>query len=234
MRVLSFLLLTLITVPALGDRITALVTVTSNPSAGDTLTVNGNVRTWRTSVSSASTEIGIVGTTSLNNDALFDHVLSYPFTSPFLTITKPTSTSIKLTAPVDAALTVTASGSWATVALTTNTTTVGRLVRVPGSMEPVQSTATNMFSLLASDLGTYSTNSIAAGSQLLTNFVSTAGTQTITGYKVFSLASIQGTNSLSHHIPGIVTLQSYDSGENTPSLQLQSDWVFCLTNLLSN
>ena len=214
MRVLSFLLLTLITIPALGDRKTALVTVTSNPSAGDTLTVNGNVRTWRTSVSSASTEIGIVGTTSLNNDALFDHVLSYPFTSPFLTITKPTSTSIRLTAPVDAALTVTASGSWATVALTTNTTTVGRLVRVPGSMEPVQSTATNMFSLLASDLGTYSTNSIPAGSQLLTNFVSTAGTQTITGYKVFSLASVQGTNSLSHHIPGIVTLQSYDSGEN--------------------
>jgi hypothetical protein len=75
-------------------------------------------------------------------------------------------------------------------------------VETPASAYPVQSTATNNYSQVASDLGVYSTNALAAGTALVGNLVQTSGAQTVAGAKTFTGPGLVSTNTRSISFAG--------------------------------
>src|SRR5688500_6471412 len=84
-KLLSILLLFSLCVTAqAGSVITATVTVANTPANGDAITINGSVRTWATTVSSASTEVVIVASIGANATNLYNPFARTPFTTLIL------------------------------------------------------------------------------------------------------------------------------------------------------
>lgn len=159
------------------DVVTAIITVTNTPSNGNTLTVNGNVRTWKTSVSAIGTDILIasgIGPTATN---LYNHVASYGFSGP-LQLTRSSTNAITLKGIPAQSMTVSASGSWATITYATNTVTDTYAVRVPITSEPTATQRTNIASLLLVSLRDYPTNSLTL-TTATTNFLDTTTAQVV-------------------------------------------------------
>lgn len=168
--------------------ITATITVTNAPADGDTLVVNADTRTWKTSVATPSTQILIGASIGANATNLFSQLAYAQFTT--LSPSRSGTNGVSLRGIVGQTISVTISGTWGYYTLTTNTATDATAVRVPMSAEPTASKATNIASQLAVDLGTFSTNPIATGTTLVIYLVQTNGTQTITGVKTFTGANV--------------------------------------------
>lgn len=159
------------------DVVTAIITVTNTPSNTDTLTVNGNVRTWKTSVSSIGTDVLIasgIGPTATN---LYSHVASYGFSGP-LQLTRISTNAITLKGIPAQSMTVSSSGTWATITYSTNTITDTYVVRVPITSEPTATQRTNIASLLLVSLRDYPTNSLTL-TTATTNFLDTTTAQVV-------------------------------------------------------
>ena len=159
------------------DVVTAIITVTNTPSNGNTLTVNGNVRTWKTSVSAVGTDILIasgIGPTATN---LYNHVASYGFSGP-LQLTRSSTNAITLKGIPAQSMTVSSSGTWATITYSTNTITDTYAVRVPITSEPTATQRTNIASLLLVSLRDYPTNSLTL-TTATTNFLDTTTAQVV-------------------------------------------------------
>lgn len=171
-----------------GSLITATVTVTNTPADGDTITINGSARTWKTSVATPSSQITIGASIGANATNMFNQFAGTSFTA--LTLNRSGTNGVTLRGSVDQTITVSISGTWGSYTLSTNTTAEGDSVRVPISSYQTGSKGTNIASQLASDLGTYSTNALSAGTTLLNNIVQTSGTQTVAGTKTFTGANV--------------------------------------------
>ncbi len=104
------------------------ITVTSQPADGDTLDVNGDTRTWRSTVSTPSTEIEIGGSIAESGDNLYQHVAANPFDSTTL---EQITDGIKLRGAVDLDLTVTQTGGWGSIVESSVNLTPLLMVRVP-------------------------------------------------------------------------------------------------------
>jgi|10_taG_2_1085330.scaffolds.fasta_scaffold03711_6 hypothetical protein len=153
------------------------IDVSTNPSDGDTLVINGSTRTWKTSVVTASTQIEIAATAALSKEKLFQHVAANPFSGPLI-LQSVDADSIKLTAQVDGSLTYSASGSWETFALSTLTVTSAYNVRMPITVEPAATRIT-----IANDLVTalgLATGAFGTTDAHMANFPSLTGSQTVT------------------------------------------------------
>jgi hypothetical protein len=166
-----------------GSVITATITVTNTPADGDTITVNGSVKTWKTTVALSSLQILIGANDGANATNLFNHNARWPYTT--LTLTRSGTNAVRLRGIVDQALTATVAGTWGVVTYSTNTTDEATVVRVPGSSGATQSTVTNVFSLLATDLGTYSTNRIPVSVTVLQNYADLTTSQTLSNKLIF-------------------------------------------------
>jgi hypothetical protein len=184
---LLFMLLVSLSAQA-SNLITATITVTNAPSDGDTLVINGSTRTWKTVVGTASTQVLIDAAIGGNATNLYNQVATYTFTT--LTLGHSGTNGITLRGVVGQTITVAITGTWGTYTLGTNVSTESKTVMMPASSYQTQSDATNIISQLALDLGTYSTNSLAAGSTFLANLVQTSGTQTAAGVKTFTGANV--------------------------------------------
>lgn len=171
-----------------GSVVTSTITITNHPADGDTLVVNGSTRTWKTSVATPSSQITIGGSIGANATNLFNQAAGTPFTT--LTLNRSGTNGITLRGAVDQALTVAITGTWGSYALSTNTTVGGDEVRSPASAYATASRATNIYSQIATDLGTFSSNSLAAGTTLLVYVVQVSGNQTIAGNKTFNGATV--------------------------------------------
>jgi hypothetical protein len=197
---LSILLLAFAIQAQAASIITATITVTNVPSAGNTITVNSDTRTNVSAVVLASKDILIGASIGASATNVFRQFANYPFTT--LTLGFGSSNIIYLSGIVDQSLSVSVSGTWATVSTSPNTVTNMVTVRVPGAAHPTQSAATNMFSVLASDLSTYSTNSIGSTATILANYVNKTTAQTVST-KTFSDSILRTTeingNSLSNN-----------------------------------
>jgi len=198
MKYLLTILLLCVSVSA-ADRITLTITVTNAPADANTLTVGADVRTWKNTVATPSTQIAVGVSAGASATNLWNQIISYPYSGP-MTPTFSSSNVITLRGAVGQAVTASASGTWATLTLSTQTVTELKTVRVPASGEPTQSTATNIQSQLASDLSTYSTNALTAGTTLVGNLVQTSGNQTVAGNKTFTGATTL--NNASTYIDG--------------------------------
>lgn len=190
-RLIAIFFLLALSLPVYADRITALITVTNNPSDGDTFTVNGVVRTWKTTVATPATQISITNTANANATNLFNQITANPYAGPLAPIFTATN-AVSLLANNGNALVVTASGTWANITTTTQTVTSLLAVRWPISGEPTASVRTNEASSLIQDLSTYSTNSFSSSAIALSNYVALTTTQAISGVKVFT-GGINGT-----------------------------------------
>jgi len=177
--ILCYLCYLLFSFPAHAvDRITATLTVTNIAANNDTLTVNASVRTWKTSVGSPSLQIQTTTTTGGTATNLWNHLVSVPFAPFSALIYDFTSTNIiKMLGGVGQALTVTPSGTWASVTYSTQVVSSLSTIRVPGSALPA-AIRVSEFSLLTTALNDYSTNSFAATAIPLTNFFSKSSVQT--------------------------------------------------------
>lgn len=184
--VIAFLFSFCVAVQA-GSLITATITVTNTPSDGDTIVVNGATRTWKTSVATAATQISVGTGIGGNATNMFDQFAAHKFTA-LNNVSMPATNQVSLRGLPDTTIAITITGTWGSYALSTNSTASGSTVIVPASSYATQSTATNIQSLLALDLG-LSTNKLANGTKLLEGVVQTNGTQTINGDKTFTGAS---------------------------------------------
>ncbi len=174
-------------VPTRADeKVTALVTVT-NPAGttnGQTITVNGNTRTWTNSVTAPTTQILTNNTIGGAATNLFNHASTYPWAT--LALSRSGTNAIQLVAPSAAVLTVTISDGWGTVGYSTQVVSSMIGVRVPIAGEPTDYQRTNIGSLLVKGASDYSTNSLAIGSTALSNAVQLAGNQSVAGTKTLS------------------------------------------------
>lgn len=208
-----------------STRISALVTITNAPTtAGQTLTVNSSTRTWTNNPAlNPAIYIRTNATIGGSMTNLFLHLAQYPFATT-LTETKSGTNAIKLQAALDQALTVTASGGWASVTYTTQlvTTPFTVPVRVPFDVE----TATNaaqIAELLLKGLNDYSTSraftnwaiTSPAWSGLFTFAAGQAvSTRTVnTNYNVTTNDFYIGVNSVTNTVPITLPAATNTSGQ---------------------
>lgn len=179
---------------ATTERVTATLDLINYPSPDDNLAVNGSTRTWKASVSTPASEILIGANVGGCTTNLWRHILANGFTGPVMPVWGSTN-QLRLVGAVGQAMTVTASGAWATISYSTQTVAQATVVRVPIATEPNLSVRTNVASQLVADIfnSGLSSNAIAADSPVMAHFVSNGGPeQTITGVKTWT-----GTNSFS-------------------------------------
>lgn len=150
---------------------TADVTITSAPVDGNTLTINGEVHTWK-DAPTAATHIDIGATATLSADSLWTHVQTNGFAN--LVHTKiADGIRLKTRGGTDT-LSATASGSYSTITFTTNATTTGYAFIVPYDAVPepyretranqvmdyINTYGTNVFDAARVGLGSYTAKSI--------------------------------------------------------------------------
>jgi hypothetical protein len=182
-----FSLLLLLAFGARGvDLITATIVVTNTAGVTNlsTLTVNGDVRTWTTNVTTPATQILTNSTDLTSATNLFYAIAASPFAG--LTLSRNSTNSILLRTAPGGSLAVTLGGTWGTVSLATNSLTAAIAVRVPYSVETA-AVRTNVASGLVKAIdGPENTNSIHESSPVAVNLVGITNAQTISGAKLFT------------------------------------------------
>lgn len=186
-----------------GQRITATITVTNTPSDGDTIAINSDTRTFRTSPSDTATEITIGSDIGENATNLFNQFSGTRFTT--LQLNRSGTNGVTLAGIVDQAMSVSISGTWGEYSLSTNSITSAAAITTPASAYPSQSVATNTYSKVVSDLEAYSTNALSEGTTLVENLVQIASDQAITGAKTFTGANTYS-NAVFMHFNGSSSL----------------------------
>lgn len=171
--------------------VTLLITVTNAPAPGSSLTVNGVTRTWTNSVGTPATQIR----TSTNGPAaaatnLYSHLASYPFAGP-LALGMTSSNTVSLRGQLNQSIAASSLTNWATLTLSTNANVTNMVtVRVPAAAE-----AQNVRRYVADELvrtlrDNAQSNAFDAATPALAEFVSRSATQTITGPKTFTGATV--------------------------------------------
>ncbi len=169
-----------------SDLITATITVTNaiGTTNGQTLTVNGNTRTWTNAVSSPATQILTNNTANKAATNLFNHIALAPFTG--LTLTRASTNQIILRGLPGGVLDVTLSADWGIVSFATNTLTAATVVRVPYTVEAA-AVRTNVANGTVQILnGSEATTYIYENSPSVAHLVGITNAQTITGAKRFN------------------------------------------------
>jgi hypothetical protein len=173
--------------PALAvDRITASLSFTNaaGTTNGQTITVNGNTRTWTNSVFLASSQVLTNSTASGAKTNLYNAAGLAPFSQ--VSLINQGSTNFDLVGNSGAALTVTLSAGYASVTYSTQTVTTMTGVRVPISGEPVGGIQTNIASLLVKGENDLSTNSFYENAIAVQNLLGLTNAQTVAGIKQFT------------------------------------------------
>jgi hypothetical protein len=169
-----------------ADRVIATLTVTNaaGTTNGQTLTVNGSVRTLTNSVFVPSTQI-LTNSTAAGSKT---NILSQISLNPFAQVIAQdySATALRLSGVSGVTLTVTPSAGWAEVTYVTQTVASVVGVRVPITSEPSGGQQTNIASLLVSGIGSLSTNSFYESNIAVTNLVGITNAQTISGLKQFT------------------------------------------------
>ena len=191
-----------------SERVTLSITITNLPSNNDTITINASTRTNKTSVAVPAYEVLIGASIGAQTTNLWQHIASYPLTGP-LNIQWVATNNFLLVGQPGNTISASASGTWATLTLSTQTVTSLQTVRVPISGEATSTARTNSADgLLQGIFNTpyYGQVVIVEASPPMTNFVNRASVQTITGAKTF-------TNSAQVWTGGYVTNAQVDAAQ---------------------
>ena len=199
-------LLTLHAQGASSTLVTATITVTNAPTTnGQTLTVNGDTRTWTNNLTIPASQILTNATIGGSATNMFTALADAPIGSPALSLLYSSTNGVSLSGAVNQNITVTLSAGWGQVVYTTNTLTSAIAIRVPHTVEaaPMQ---TNLMSLLLTGLSQANTNSFYESDAAVSHLVGLTNNQTISGVKqLTNVADLyQGVVSNSPDIGGIV------------------------------
>lgn len=181
------LILMLLALPAAAQTITtATITVTNTATTnGQTITVNGTVKTWTNSVYTAATDILTNNTAAGALTNLFVHYSNYPVGGG-ATLSYQSSTSLAIRSFPGQALTVALSAGWGTSVSTTQSLTAASVVRVPYTVEGAAQ-RTNISSAVSAIIeGAENTNSINQNSFAVSELVGLTNAQTASGAKQFT------------------------------------------------
>jgi hypothetical protein len=168
----------------------ATVTFTNAPADGDTVTINGSVRTFRTSVGAPATEVGIGGTTNITAQNYATQLGTYPYTS---ISAHPSGGTVYLVGAANVAITASLSGTWGTVSVNTLPLTNYATI-LPFTMYPPAQRAF-MGNLLVDAISTYPTAKISATAPSLGNFFSLSQANVATGSNTFSGPGVFGASN---------------------------------------
>lgn len=173
-----------------GNIVTATVAVTNSVGTtnGQTLTVNGDTRTWVSTVTTPSSQILTNSSAQGSATNMFTAVADAPFSK--FALSWAGSTNISLQGAPGLAVTISLSAGWGSVSFTTNVLTAAEVVRVPYTVEPAAG-QTNVASGVVAMVGSaQNTNIIPSSALAVSSLVGTDNAQTITGAKTFSGANI--------------------------------------------
>lgn len=152
-----------------ASRISMTVTVTNVPVTSNTFTVNGATRTWTNASSSTTILTNLVGLgPSATN--LFDNYSSYTVGSGIIVRWLGTN-QMRFEAPLGISLSGSATGSWATVTMTTQSGPSTFTALWPLENMVGETNRTNQGSALVYGLGIYSTNAFPTNATALSNFI---------------------------------------------------------------
>jgi len=187
-------LLTAFCLPAVAqNRIAITITITNSPypTNGDTLTVNGDTRTWTNATPTAT---GILEDSSLGGCAtnLFNAIANRSFTGP-LVLSQPTSNSIYMIGSIGQAMAASLLTNWGSISYYTNTVISGVPVVIPISGEIQSATAISVASGIVAGVNAYASNVFL--NSLLPSGVITNTNATIAGVK--TNWNVGGTNAAS-------------------------------------
>jgi hypothetical protein len=200
-------------------RITA-VNFTSLPADGDSVTVNGALRTFKTAVTSASDQVAIGASTNLTAVNYAAQLAIYPYTDVSVSVN---GGSVYLMGKVNAAMTASMSGAWGSVVVTPQTLTNYTALLPFSSYAP--GLRAQMGNYLVDAIANYPTTAIPAGATALSNFVALAAANLMTGANIHSNANqiwISGTITnakttnmvFAHALKWMVTQGAYLNGVN--------------------
>ncbi len=155
---------------AADERVTLRVTITNLPVTGNNLSFSApatKVITWSNTTSSA----WVATNTTVNGCAtnLFLQMAAYAPWTPRPALVWVNTNAFDILGEVNQAITVTNSGTWATLTLSTQTVTRLTTVRMPLSSEVGDTNRTNMASMIVKGITDYSTNAIGSNSVALTH-----------------------------------------------------------------
>ena len=192
MRILLALILTLAAMPTFAaSRVSALVTVT-NPAGttnGQTITINGSVRTFTNQVFNSGTQVLTNNHIEGVQTNLYNQLVStMPANLSFVDLSGTNALSI--VGGYGSALTVSISAGWGTLALSTNTGPTNSAILADGDQLPA-AVRTNNYSRLANSVSKYSTNAIDQNKPIAGQLVGTTNSQTV-GNKTFTNSTFQG------------------------------------------
>lgn len=200
MKTIFLLLSLLCTLGAQAQNITtATVTITNTAGTtnGQTITVNGVVRTWTNSVTAVSTQILTNDTISGSASNLF---LAFATTrAPNADLAVSSTNGIFLKSFPGSPMVVSLSAGWGTVSLSTNPITPSTPIIWPAATGNY--VKTNATIAIVDYLNGTGTNTVSAASPAMVNFVNTSTDQTVGGVKTFT-----GANVLSN------SAQAFDGG----------------------
>lgn len=175
--ILLLMLLAVIPARAQLQIVTATVAITNaaGTAEGETLTVNGVVRTWRTTIVTPIIDIQATNDPGWAATNLYRHLVLSPFHNPDLSLSQSGTNGINLGAAPNGALSVTLSAGWGTVVFTTNSLGAGTVFRVPYTAEGAAQ-QTNVTSGLVSALSANTvTNAIPFTAPAMRNFTNVGG-----------------------------------------------------------
>ncbi len=152
-----------------AERITLTITITNPPVTTNNLVVNANTRIW-TNASAAGYIATNLTTVNLAATNLYNQIASFPYSGPLLLQWENTN-SLNLVGTIGGALAATASGTWATLTLSTQTgpQTYTALWPIENMVGPTN--RTNEASALVYGLSTFSTNAFATNSTATSNHI---------------------------------------------------------------
>lgn len=160
-----------------SQRVTAIITVTNTPSASDSLTVNGDVRTWESSVSIPADEMLIGASIGEHATNMFNSLASSIPTR--LVLLHSGTNGVRLIGQVDQALAASLTGTWGSIALSTNLITTQKAVLVPLSGEPSASVRVELANGLVAGIESYATTEFSDTAAALANYASLDEAQTL-------------------------------------------------------
>ena len=172
-------------------QISAQVTVTNLPVGTNTFVINGNTLVWTNTVSTPATQLLLQNQTTNAAGELDTNLVQVAPLPGFTVIwdgatNNGLGTNLYFLANVNQALTVSQSGNWCSITLTTNNLQNLRAALWPLSLSTNSNLQTNQATQLAADESAYSQTALHQTNVLMSEVVGLTNTQTISGQKTYS------------------------------------------------
>lgn len=183
-RILAIMLLLSACSAMAIERVTVTLVVTNGTTNGQTFTLNGATRTFTNLVVTPAVQVLTNSTAAGSKTNLFNQIGLNPFSQ--VNLINLGATNFSLAGASGKAMVASVSAGWASFSYSTQTVGGAIGVRVPITVEPNATQQTNIASLLVAGMSALSTNSFGDGVTAVSNQVSLANAQTISGAKTFT------------------------------------------------